>query len=67
MASQEFKTHRVTELPSPLEAYAVYFVAPAAGNPDYVEIYVTSLPASGPAKKHNLHGCGRIVESLISF
>ena len=42
MASQEFKTHRVRELPSPLEAYSVYFVAPLAGNADYVEIYVTS-------------------------
>ena len=41
MASQEFKTHRVTELPAVLEAYAVYFVAPA-GTTDYVEIYVTS-------------------------
>ncbi len=41
MASQEFKTHRVTELPAVLDAYAVYFVA-TVGTTDYVEIYVTS-------------------------
>lgn len=41
MANFEFKTHRVTELPASLEAYSVYYVAPA-GTTDYVEIYVSS-------------------------
>ena len=45
MANFEFKTHRVTELPASLEAYAVYFVAPA-GTADYVEIYVSSANGS---------------------
>ena len=45
MANFEFKTHRVTELPASLEAYAVYFVAPA-GTADYVEIYVSSADGS---------------------
>lgn len=41
MANFEFKAHRVTELPTSLEAYSVYYVAPA-GTTDYVEIYVSS-------------------------
>ena len=45
MANFEFKTHRVTELPASLEAYSVYYVAPA-GTTDYVEIYVSSADGS---------------------
>lgn len=45
MASFEFKAHRVTALPSTLEAYSVYFVANAS-KPEYVEIYVSSSDGS---------------------
>lgn len=40
MANFELKNHRVTELPAQLEAYSIYYVAPA-GTTDYVEIYVS--------------------------
>lgn len=48
MANFEFKVHRVTALPNTLEAYSVYFVAPAS-KPDYVEIYVSN--AAGTSAK----------------
>lgn len=38
--AHNFKIFRSTVLPSPLEAYAIYIVAPTA-KPDFVEIYVT--------------------------
>ena len=41
MSTQQFKIHRVTALPEPLEAYAVYLVAPP-GVEDYVEMYVVN-------------------------
>lgn len=41
-----FQVFRETSLPATLEAYSLYFIAPAA-KPDYVEIYVTgSSPAT---------------------
>lgn len=43
--SNKFQVHKVVELPSSLEANALYFVAPA-GKPDYVEIYVTDSTGS---------------------
>lgn len=66
MASQEFKTHRVTELPTPLEAYAVYFVAPPAGNPDYVEIYVTSSDGSTARRVINEQDVNTLIEQRLS-
>lgn len=66
MASHEFKTHRVTELPTPLEAYAVYFVAPAAGNPDYVEIYVTSADGNSARRVINEQDINTLVEQKLS-
>lgn len=66
MASQEFKTHRVTELPSPLEAYAVYFVAPAAGNPDYVEIYVTSSDGLSARRVINAQDVNNLIEETLA-
>lgn len=66
MASQEFKTHRVTELPSPLEAYAVYFVAPAAGNPDYVEIYVTSSDGLSARRVINVQDVNNLIEETLA-
>lgn len=40
-----FSVHRVTALPDPLVASAIYVVAPPA-KPDYVELYVTGNTAS---------------------
>lgn len=48
MTTQALKIYRETALPSTLEAYAIYMIAPAA-RPDYVEIYVTS--ATGQARR----------------
>lgn len=53
MATHEFKTHRVTELPEALEAYAIYFVAPVAGNAEYVEIYVSSSDGASARRVMN--------------
>lgn len=53
MATHEFKTHRVTELPEALEAYAIYFVAPAGGNSEYVEIYVSSSDGASARRVMN--------------
>ena len=53
MATHEFKTHRVTELPEVLEAYAIYFVAPVAGNEEYVEIYVSSSDGASARRVMN--------------
>lgn len=38
--SHQLKIHRVTSLPSQLEAYSIYLVAPPS-KPDYVEMYVS--------------------------
>ena len=40
-----FKIYRETALPSPLQAAAVYLIAPP-GKPDYVEMYVTNNDGS---------------------
>ncbi len=65
MASQEFKTHRVTELPAVLEAYAVYFVAPA-GTTDYVEIYVTSSDGTSARRVINEQDVNTLVEQKLA-
>lgn len=44
-----FKIYRETALPSPLQAYAVYLVAPP-GKADYVEMYVTDA-TGGKARR----------------
>lgn len=66
MASHEFKTHRVTELPTPLEAYAVYFVAPTEGNPEYVEIYVTSADGTSARRVINEQDVNTLVEQKLA-
>lgn len=65
MASYEFKTHRVTELPAVLEAYAVYFVAPA-GTTDYVEIYVTSSDGTSARRVINEQDVNTLVEQKLA-
>ena len=65
MASQEFKTHRVIELPAVLEAYAVYFVAPA-GTTDYVEIYVTSSDGTSARRVINEQDVNTLVEQKLA-
>lgn len=65
MASQEFKTHRVIELPAVLEAYAVYFVAPA-GTADYVEIYVTSSDGTSARRVINEQDVNTLVEQKLA-
>ena len=65
MASHEFKTHRVTELPAVLEAYAVYFVAPA-GTTDYVEIYVTSSDGTSARRVINEQDVNTLVEQKLA-
>lgn len=65
MASQEFKTHRVIELPTVLEAYAVYFVAPA-GTADYVEIYVTSSDGTSARRVINEQDVNTLVEQKLA-
>lgn len=66
MASHEFKTHRVTELPASLEAYAVYFVAPVGGKPDYVEIYVTSADGSSARRVINEQDISTLVDQKLA-
>lgn len=65
MASQEFKTHRVTELPAVLDAYAVYFVAPV-GTTDYVEIYVTSSDGTSARRVINEQDVNTLVEQKLA-
>ena len=64
MASQEFKTHRVTELPAVLDAYAVYFVAPV-GTTDYVEIYVTSSDGTSARRVINEQNVSSVEGNLV--
>ena len=52
MANFEFKTHRVTELPTSLEAYSVYYVAPAS-TANYVEIYVSNAEGTSARRVIN--------------
>ena len=52
MANFEFKTHRVTELPASLEAYSVYYVAPAS-TANYVEIYVSNAEGTSARRVIN--------------
>lgn len=65
MATHEFKTHRVTELPETLEAYAVYFVAPVTGNADYVEIYVSSSDGASARRVMNEQDIQTLIDSKV--
>ena len=65
MTNFEFKIHRVTELPAVLEAYAVYFVAPA-GTTDYVEIYVTSSDGTSARRVINEQDVNTLVEQKLA-
>lgn len=47
--SQQFKVFRETALPSTLQAYAMYLIAPT-DKADYVELYVTD--STGRARRH---------------
>ena len=52
MTNFEFKIHRVTELPTSLEAYSVYYVAPAS-TANYVEIYVSNAEGTSARRVIN--------------
>ena len=52
MTNFEFKIHRVTELPASLEAYSVYYVAPAS-TANYVEIYVSNAEGTSARRVIN--------------
>ena len=52
MTNFEFKIHRVTELPASLEAYSVYYVAPAS-MANYVEIYVSNAEGTSARRVIN--------------
>ena len=52
MANFEFKVHRVTKLPTSLEAYSVYYVAPAS-TANYVEIYVSNAEGTSARRVIN--------------
>ena len=61
MANFEFKVHRVTALPTILDPYSVYYVAPAS-TPNYVEIYVSN--AAGTTAKRVINESD--IKTLIS-
>jgi hypothetical protein len=63
MSNKIFKTFRETALPTTLEAYSIYFIAPPE-KPDYVEIYVSD--ATG-AKAKRLFGEKEVKQLLAEF
>lgn len=52
MANFEFKVHRVTALPTTLDPYSVYYVAPAS-TANYVEIYVSNAEGTSARRVIN--------------
>ena len=63
MSNQIFKTFRETALPSTLEAYSIYFIAPP-DKQDYVEIYVSDATGS---KAKRLFGEKEVKQLLAEF
>lgn len=63
MTNKVFKTFRETALPSVLEAYSIYFIAPP-DKPDYVEIYVSDATGS---KAKRLFGEKEVKQLLAEF
>lgn len=60
-----FQVFRETALPAPLEAYSIYFVAPAA-KPDYVEIYVTGSSPSIVKRVINVDDVQLLIDNAIT-
>ena len=60
-----FRTFHETTLTETLEAYSIYFVAPAA-KPDYVEIYVTGANAATVKRVVNEDDIQGLIDSSLS-
>lgn len=59
------KLHKVTALPGTLEGHAVYLVAPS-GNPDYVEMYVTSADGSSARRIINANDIQAMIDAAVA-
>ena len=63
--AQQFRIHRVTALPTQLEAYAVYLVA-SATNTNYVEMYVSNSTGSAARRIINEADIEALINSKLS-
>ena len=57
-----FQIHKVTALPSPLEAHAIYLVTSGT---DYVEIYVTGASASTVRRHINEADVQSLIDAAV--